>query len=89
MECDDGCGGCGVTPSTSSDVVRHELRVVPGTDYDEELETTDGTLAVGQPSVFHSSSLRAGPGDVVCYRVYAINGDDQKAGSDPAVVQRP
>ena len=77
------------TPSSSTDVVRHELRVVPGTEYDPDLETVDAMLAVGQPPVFHSSSLLGNPGDVVSYRVYAINGDDQEADSGTAMVQRP
>lgn len=77
------------TPSSSTDVVRHELRVVPGTEYDPDLETVDAMLAVGEPPVFHSSSLLGNPGDVVSYRVYAINADDQEADSGTAMVQRP
>ena len=77
------------TPSPSTDVVRHELRVVPGAVYDRDLETTDGTLAVGEPPVFQTSSLLGSPGDVVSYRIYAINGDDQETASDAVSLQRP
>ena len=77
------------TPSTSAGVQRHELRIVPGAVYDEDLETIDGMLAVGQPSVFHSSSLLGSAHAVVTYVVYAINADDQETGSAPVTVQRP
>ena len=85
-----GVADVAFTPSSSSNVVRHELRVVPGgPPSDADLETTDGVLAVGQPPVFHSSSLLGSAGAVVCYRVYAINGDDQESDSGEVSVQRP
>ncbi len=77
------------TPSTSTDVETHELRICPGPDYDADLETLDATLAVGQPPVFHSSSLLATPGAVVSYKVYAITNDERENDSEPATVQRP
>ena len=77
------------TPSTSDDVENHELRVCPGPDYDADLETVDATLAVGQPPVFHSSSLLGTPGAIASYKVYAITGDERENDSEPATVQRP
>ena len=77
------------TPSTSDDVENHELRVCPGPNYDADLVTVDATLAVGQPPVFHSSSLLGTPGAIVSYKVYAITGDERENDSEPATVQRP
>lgn len=77
------------TPSTSGDVVRHELRVVPGDVYDPNLETIDATLAAGEDPEFHSSSLLGTPGAMVTYVIVAIDGDDQEAASEPMTVQRP
>ena len=77
------------TPSASNDVVRHELRIVAGDTYDEDLETIDAVLAVGQPPVFHTSSLLSSPLDVVSYKVYAVNADDQEQSSAAVTLQRP
>jgi hypothetical protein len=77
------------TPSTSGDVARHELRVCAGAEYDEDLEVIAGSLAVGEPPVFHTVSLLEAPGSVISVRVVAITGDDRESESNVMTIQRP
>lgn len=77
------------TPSTDTGVVRHELRVVPGADYDEDLEVIAATIAVGQPPVFATTVLLDAPGALVSVKVYAVTGDGRESASAPVNVQRP
>jgi hypothetical protein len=77
------------TPSTSTDVVRHELRICAGPEYDEDVEVIAGTLAVGQPPVFTTTSLLEVPGAIITVRVVAITGDDRENDSNVMTVQRP
>ena len=77
------------TPSTSTDVVRHELRICAGPVYDEDLETIDAVLAVGQPPEFHTSSLLATPGAIISIRIYAVTADGRESESLALSVQRP
>ena len=77
------------TPSTDPDVVRHELRLVPGAEYDEELEVIAATLVTGQPSLFTTTVLFDAPGAVVAARVYAITADGRESASAVVLVQRP
>jgi hypothetical protein len=77
------------TPSTDPDVVRHELRVVPGGEYDEELEVIAATLVTGQPSVFTTTVLLTDPGALVAVKVYAITADGRESASGMVLVQRP
>jgi len=77
------------TPSTSSDVVRHELRICAGPEYDEDLEVIAGSLAAGEPPLFTTASLLGAPGAVITARVVAITGDDRENESTAMSVQRP
>ena len=60
-----------------------------GAEYDADLETNDGSLAAGQPPVFHTASLLGSPGAVISVRVYAVTGDDLENDSQALSVQRP
>lgn len=77
------------TPSTSADVVRHEMRICAGPVYDEDLETIDAVLAAGQPPVFHTGSLLASPGAVISIKIYAVTADGRENDSQALSVQRP
>lgn len=77
------------TPSADSDVVRHELRLVPGADYDAELEVIAATLVVGQPPFFATTVLFDTPGALVSARVYAITADGRESFSAAVLLQRP
>ncbi len=69
-------------------VVRRELRICAGSEYDADLETIDGSLAVGQPPEFHTASLPGTPGAIISIRIYAITGDDLENDSQALSVQR-
>lgn len=77
------------TPSTDSEVVRHELRLVPGAEYDDDLEVIAATLAVGQTPFFATTVLFDTPGALVSARVYAITADGRESFSAAVLVQRP
>jgi hypothetical protein len=77
------------TPSTDGEVVRHELRLVPGADYDEDLEVIAAALAVGQVPFFATTVLFDTPGALVSARIYAITADGRESFSTAVLVQRP
>ena len=77
------------TPSPDTDVVRHELRMAPGTDYDEDVEVIAVTLAAGEPSVFATTVLLDVPGALASVRVYAVTSDGRESASATVQVQRP
>ena len=77
------------TPSTSTDVVRHELRICAGPVFDEDLETIDAVLAVGQPPEFHTGSLLGTPGAIISLKIYAVTADGRESDSQALSVQRP
>lgn len=76
-------------PSTSTSVVRYELRYVAGPDYNSEDESTAGTIAAGSPSVFHTLAGLPAPGTTASYRVYAITADGNERSSNTVVINRP
>ncbi len=82
-------GDINFTPGTSDNVVRRELRICAGSEYDADLEMIDGSLAAGQPREFHTASLPGTPGAIISIRIYAITGDDLENDSQALSVQRP
>lgn len=77
------------TPSASGDVVRHELRICAGPEYDEDVEVVAGSLAAGEPPLFTTTSLLDSPGAVISVKVVAITGDDRESDSAVMSIQRP
>lgn len=76
-------------PSASGEVVRHELRVCAGPVYAEDLEVIAGSLAAGEPPVFHTTTLLESPGAVISVRVFAVTADGRENDSQTMSIQRP
>lgn len=75
--------------STSSSVVKHQLRICLSADYDTELEQVEATITGAQPLTYTVTTGLGTPGSVISARLYAMTDDGHEAGSDAVVVSRP
>ena len=76
-------------PSSSTDVVKYELRVCSGPTYDTNLESVVGFLLPDAPLKFTTDAALAAPGNVAGFRVYTITTTGNEKGSNTAIVTRP
>lgn len=75
--------------STSASVVRHQLRICLGAEFDQDLEQSVGSILVGQPLTFLVTTGLGAPGAVISAKLYAMTADGHEAGSATVVVTRP
>ncbi len=77
------------TPSPSTTVARHELRYVPGPEYNADDESIAGSINVGSPSRFETLAGLPVAGVTGSYRVYAITAEGNERTSATVVIARP
>jgi hypothetical protein len=77
--------------TTNADVVRYELRAVPGVAWDGDAASVIATRLVSAPGPleFRSTWNLMASGDTVAYKVYVVTSSDHERGSDTVNVTRP
>jgi hypothetical protein len=75
--------------STSSDVVRYELRVCSGPNYDTNLESVVANIDVNAPREFLTDTGLIEPGNVASFKVYVITATGNEKGSNAETITRP